>query len=133
MKKWLLGAGLLLGLAELRAQVTYPVNGIADERSRYYAFTNATIVKDGNTSLSNATLVIKDGKVVAVGNVSVPDASVVVDCKGQFIYPSFVDIYSDYGIAVPQRPGGEGSFLVLSSYLPIPKDHLAGTRPSGAN
>ncbi len=111
MKKWLLGAGLLLSLVELRAQVTYPVNGIADERGRYYAFTNATIVKDGNTSISNATLVIKDGKIVAVGTVSVPDGTVVIDCKGQFIYPSFVDIYSDYGITIPQRAGGEGSFF----------------------
>ncbi|MCH5720338.1 hypothetical protein [Niabella hibiscisoli] len=109
MKKWLLG-GALIGFGRASRPGYLPCKWCADERSRYYAFTNATIVKDGNTSLSNATLVIKDGKVVAVGNVSVPDASVVVDCKGQFIYPSFVDIYSDYGIAVPQRPGGEGSF-----------------------
>lgn len=111
MKKWLLAAGLLSGILDLYAQTTYPVNGIADERSRYYVFTNATIVKDGNTSLSDATLVIKEGKIVSVGAVPVPAGAVRIDCKGQFIYPSFVDIYSDYGIAIPQRAGGEGSFF----------------------
>ena len=111
MKKWLLGAGLLLGWAELSAQVTYPINGIADERSRSYAFTNATIIKNSSTLLSNATLIIKDGIIVSVGTASIPEGAVVIDCKGQFIYPSFVDIYSDYGIAIPQRAGGEGSFF----------------------
>lgn len=90
------------------AQGTYPVNGVADERSGHYAFTNATIVKDAATTLTNATLVIKDGKIVAVGtNIKVPQGAVEVDCKGKFIYPSFIDIYSDYGTPAAQpRQGG---------------------------
>lgn len=94
------------------AQTTYPVNGVADERTGHYAFTNATIVKDAATTLTNATLVIKEGKIVAVGNnITVPKGAVVVDCKGKFIYPSFIDIYSDYGMPQPQqRQGGGGGF-----------------------
>ncbi|WP_114792828.1 amidohydrolase family protein [Niabella yanshanensis] len=111
MKKWLLGVWLLWGWSELSAQVTYPVNGIADERGRSYAFTNATIIKNSSSSLSNATLIIRDGKIVSLGAVSIPEGAVVIDCKGQYIYPSFVDIYSDYGIAMPQRAGGESSFF----------------------
>jgi imidazolonepropionase-like amidohydrolase len=90
------------------AQGTYPVNGVADERSGHYAFTNATIVKDAATTITNATLVIKDGKIVAVGNnIKVPQGAVEVDCKGKYIYPSFIDIYSDYGTpAVQARQGG---------------------------
>jgi imidazolonepropionase-like amidohydrolase len=90
------------------AQGTFPVNGVADERSGHYAFTNATIVKDAATTLTNATLVIKDGKIVAVGtNIKVPLGAVEVDCKGKFIYPSFIDIYSDYGTPAQQpRQGG---------------------------
>ena len=37
------------------AQVTFPENGVADPRHGHYAFTNATIVKDATTTLTNAT------------------------------------------------------------------------------
>jgi imidazolonepropionase-like amidohydrolase len=88
------------------AQPSFPVNGVADPKTNSYAFTNATIVKDGQTTLSNATLVVKDGKIVAAGNnITVPKEAVVIDCKGKYIYPSFIDLYSDYGIAAPQRQG----------------------------
>ena len=90
----------------IQAQETFPANGVADPRHGYYAFTNATIVKDANTTLNNATLVIKDGKILAVGNVQVPAGAVAIDCKGKFIYPSFIDIYADYGTSTPQRTGG---------------------------
>lgn len=101
---------LLMGTAQVMAQATFPENGIADPRHGHYAFTNATIVKDANTTIPNATLVIKDGKIVAVGTgLSVPSGAVEVDCKGKFIYPSFIDIYTDYGTPVrPQQQGGGG-------------------------
>ncbi|MES2778117.1 MAG: amidohydrolase family protein [Bacteroidota bacterium] len=86
------------------AQSTFPVNGLAEPRDGCYAFTNATIVKDAQTTLQNATMVIKEGKIVAVGaGITIPKDAVVIDCKDKFIYPSFIDIYSDYGITAPQR------------------------------
>ena len=39
------------------SQVTFPENGVADPRHGHYAFTNARIIKDANTTISNATLV----------------------------------------------------------------------------
>ncbi|MBX9780407.1 MAG: amidohydrolase family protein [Chitinophagaceae bacterium] len=111
MRKFkLLFSGLLLATM-LQAQETFPVNGVADKRDGYYAFTNATIVKDAQTTLQNATLIIKDGKIVSVGTgISVPKEAVVVDCKDKFIYPSFIDIYTDYGMPQPQRQaGGQGA------------------------
>ncbi|WP_276502847.1 amidohydrolase family protein [Terrimonas pollutisoli] len=93
-----------LATANLRAQSTFPENGVADARHGHYAFTNASIVKDASTTLSNATMIIKDGKIVAVGaNLKAPPGAVEVDCKGKYIYPSFIDIYADYGTPVPQR------------------------------
>lgn len=86
------------------AQVTFPVNGVANPQVKCYAFTHATIVKDVQTTLTNATLVIREGKIIAAGNsVTVPKDAVVIDCSGKYIYPSFIDIYSDYGVPVPQR------------------------------
>ncbi len=94
----------LLSAYSLVAQTTFPENDVADPRNNVFAFTNATIVKDAQTTLTNATLVIREGKIIAVGsNVEVPKDAVIIDCKGKFIYPSFIDMYADYGIAVPER------------------------------
>src|SRR5687767_12302536 len=91
------------------AQVSFPENGIADLRHGYYAFTNATIIKETATTLKNATLVIRDGKIVTVGdNIKVPAGAVEVNCKGKFIYPSFIDLYADYGTSLPTQPATAG-------------------------
>ena len=105
--KRLAGAGVFLLLACASfSQPTFPENGVADPRHGHYAFTNATIVKDAATTLTNATLVIKDGKIIAVGTgLKTPAGAVEVDCKGKYIYPSFIDLYADYGIVQPQRQG----------------------------
>lgn len=104
MKKW---TTLLLGwvwMHHLAAQETFPVNGVADRREESYAFTHATIVKDGGTTLQDATLLIRKGKIVAIGsNAAIARDAVIIDCKGKYIYPSFIDIYSDYGVGTPQR------------------------------
>src|SRR5690242_15817976 len=104
MRKFkLLLSGLLFALL-LQAQETFPVNDVADKRDGCYAFTNATIVQSTKSTLQNATMVIRDGKIISIGaSVTVPKDAVVVDCKGKYIYPSFIDIYSDYGIPAPQR------------------------------
>ncbi len=107
VKLWL--AGLVLYMAQAGAQPTFPVNGVAAPASGAYAFTNATIVKDSKTTLTNATLVVRDGRIVAVGNgVSVPKDAVVIDCKDKYLYPSFIDIFSEYGM--PARQQGRGGF-----------------------
>lgn len=113
MRKLLLLVLLAGFISSLQAQETFFTNGVADKREGCYAFTNATIVKDAQTTFTNATLVIRQGKIVAVGNnVTVPADAVVIDCKDKYIYPSLIDIYSDYGIAIPQRtPGGAGGFF----------------------
>ena len=110
MRKSKILTGVGLGLLFFNAgfsQQTFPVNGVADPRTGCYAFTNATIVKDGQTTLSNATLVIREGKIIAVGtNVTIPKDAVTVNCSGKYIYPSLIDIYTDYGMPVAQRQQG---------------------------
>jgi imidazolonepropionase-like amidohydrolase len=111
---FLAALGLLVSMA-LRAQTTFPVNGVADERTDHYAFTNATIVKDATTTLTNAIMVVKEGKIVAVGtDVKVPQGAVTIDCKGKYIYPSFIDIYSDYGTPAQQPRQGGFDFFARS-------------------
>lgn len=110
---------LLLGQLLLQAQPTFPENGVADPRTGYYAFTHATIVKDVNTTLNDATLIIRDGKILSVGSgLAVPTGAVEIDCKGKFIYPSFIDLYADYGIpSTQQRPAGQPFDFFRSTQL----------------
>lgn len=93
------------------AQETYPVNGVHDYRTNYFAFTHATVVKDSKTTIPNATLVIKEGKIISIENGgAVPKDAAEIDCKGKYIYPSFIDLYSDYGVTAQEQPqrGGRG-------------------------
>jgi len=86
---------------------TFPVNGPDDYREGIHAFTNATIFKNYNTKIENATLLIRDGKVVDAGaNVTIPKGAIVHDVKGKFIYPSFIDIYTSYGLAEFKKSKG---------------------------
>lgn len=107
MKKWTTLLAVCLCACRLAAQESFPVNGVSDKREECYAFTNATVVKDDQTILQHATLVIRKGKIVSVApNAVVPADAVVVDCKDKYIYPSFIDAYSDYGIGIPQAERG---------------------------
>jgi len=109
MKKWIPILLLWVGACgSLHAQETFPRNDVQDKRSRAYAFTNATIYSRYDTRLEDATLLIRDGVVEAVGqNIDIPDGYLTVDLEGKFIYPSFIDMYTTYGIDKPKsKPGG---------------------------
>lgn len=88
---------LITAFAE--AQVTFPTNGPVNNNNVYYAFTNAKLFADYQTVIDNATLLIKNGVIVQAGtNVTLPKGTVVADLKGKYIYPSFIDPYSTYGM-----------------------------------
>ena len=94
-----------------QAQETFSVNGVADSRTGAVAFTNANAVKD-NIATANTTLLIKDGKIIAIGkSIPIPSGYEVVDLKGKYVYPSFIDIYSGYGVTAPKREAGGFNFL----------------------
>jgi len=110
-KSILLGLSVILSGLQLAAQDTFPFNGVRPKDVTSAAFTHATIYVDHVTRLEDATLIIKMGKVVAVGKgLAIPEDAVVMDLTGQFIYPSFIDIYSDYGIpkVTPKERSGPG-------------------------
>lgn len=94
-----------------KSQTTFPTNGAPFAPHTIYAFINAQLVLDYETTLNNGTLLIQDGKVIASGsNVSIPKQAVIIDVNKKFIYPSFIDIYSDYGLneAKPARLNSGG-------------------------
>ncbi|MFT6999668.1 MAG: imidazolonepropionase-like amidohydrolase [Spirosomataceae bacterium] len=96
--------GAMVALAA-NAQVTFPQNDVADERSDSYLFTNATVHVDGNTVIENGEVYIIKDRIKKVGrNVSVPNGVIKVDLKRKHIYPSFIDPYSSYGMPKVERP-----------------------------
>jgi imidazolonepropionase-like amidohydrolase len=85
-------------VAQLLAQSTQPLQPLSDTRVFTYAFTHAEIWQDDKTILTDATLIIKANKIIAVGNnIPVPSDAIIYDLKGKRIIPSFIDIYSNYG------------------------------------
>jgi len=112
MKKVIYLTMLFIGiLLQGNAQVTNPVNGVADTRSGCYVFTGAKIITQAGSQLNNASLLIKEGKIIEVGNqVKTPPDAIIVDCKGKYIYPSFIDLFSDYGMEAPARSQREFNY-----------------------
>ncbi|MBA2612844.1 MAG: amidohydrolase family protein [Bacteroidetes bacterium] len=80
-------------------QSTFPTNGAPFNTHSIYAFVNATIYVDFETVIKKGTLLIQDGKVLnAAEKLEIPKNAIVYDLNGKFIYPSFIDLYSDYGM-----------------------------------
>ncbi len=129
MKRIFLWLTLLSVTVASKAQESFPVNGVRDIRAGLYAFTNATIVQNSTSKLEKATLLIKQGKIVAVGtSVVVPKEAVVVDCNGKFIYPSFVDAYTNYGVGAPARPAGGFNFGAPAQFVSNKPGAIIGTK-----
>ncbi len=95
------------------SQVGFPINGVEDNRDNHYAFINAKIFVDYKTVIENGTLIIKNGRIISVGkDIETPKGVKVFNLEGKFIYPSFIDLYTDYGIVKNRgnNQGGGSSF-----------------------
>ena len=95
----------VFGVFILNAQEYFPKNdGVNSKNTNFTAFTNAKIFITPSKSINEGTLLIQDGNVVNVGKtVAIPKNTLIIDLKGKSIYPSFIDIYSDFGVAKPKR------------------------------
>ena len=111
MKIKLLALLLFISSASLFAQDYFPINdGVkAKKNNNYTAFTNAKIYVTPTEVINNGTLLIQNGKVVQVGkSVSIPKNAVVEDLNGKSIYPSFIDVFSGFGVKLPKEASGGG-------------------------
>ncbi|MEO0312184.1 MAG: hypothetical protein RIQ89_1841, partial [Bacteroidota bacterium] len=81
------------------SQSTFPINGVSDYRSGKFAFYNGTVFIDYKTKIDSATLVIADGKVASINaKGAIPIDAVPINLNGSYIYPSFIDIFADFGM-----------------------------------
>jgi imidazolonepropionase-like amidohydrolase len=78
----------------------------AAAQDRAIAFTGARILTMAGEAVEDGTLVIRDGKILAVGaNVAIPADAERRDAKGRVIMPGIVDTHSHIG----QVAGADGS------------------------
>jgi imidazolonepropionase-like amidohydrolase len=61
------------------------------------AFTGARIIPISGPEIPNGTLLVQNGKVIAVGNVAIPSGAQRVDAIGKIIMPGIVDSHSHIG------------------------------------
>ena len=65
-----------------------------------YAIRNAKIVTVTNGTIERGTVLIKDGKIAAVGaNISVPKDAKVIDATGLSVYPGMIDSNTILGLS----------------------------------
>src|ERR1044072_8871590 len=105
MKHFLAVLFSIAAMGILHAQTqTFPVNGTADRRHTIFAFTNAHIQVDPETVIDKGTMLVQDGMILQIGaTVTVPKGAVVYDLNGKWLYPSFIDSYTTYGMPEVRR------------------------------
>lgn len=96
---------LCLSFSIVKAQDYFPTDkGVKTSEKKMFALTNATIYVTPTEVIKKGTLLIKDGKVVEVGkSVKIPKGTIITDLDGKSIYPSFIDIYTEFGLPKPKR------------------------------
>ena len=67
---------------------------LAFAQSSDFAITGAKVVVGDGQVLDGATVVVKNGKIDSVSTSAAPAGLTVVDGKGKFLYPGFIDAYS---------------------------------------
>ncbi len=100
MNKILLLLFLSLCIPKTNAQVYFPNNeSIQNKNNNFTAFTNAKIYVSPTQIIEKGTLLIQNGKVIGTGtNLTIPKNAIQIDLAGKSIYPSFIDIYTSFGI-----------------------------------
>ena len=106
-----------------------------------YAITHARIVTLSGSPIEDGTLVIKDGKIAAVGaNVEVPAGARVIEGKGLQVYPGLFDAVTQMGLseisAVSSTVDSSetGSFnpdVVAATAVSPSSEHIPVTRAAG--
>lgn len=85
--------------ATLAVAVTLPAQTVA--------IVGGTVYPVSGPAIQNGTVLMRDGKIVAVGaNVTVPSDAVRIDASGKIVTPGFIDASTDLGLV---EIGGEPS------------------------
>jgi len=109
--------------------------------STTYAVTHAKIFTLAGAAIDNGTLVLRDGKIAAVGaNVDVPPGAQVIDARGLQVYPGLFDPITQMGlreiaaVSATVDSSETGNFnpdVVAASAVSPSSEHIPVTRAAG--
>ncbi len=78
---------------------TRPVEGLREHTPAVHALTHARIVVAPGRTIEDATLVIRDGVIEAVGaDAAIPADARVWDLRGKTLYPGLIDAYTEVSL-----------------------------------
>jgi imidazolonepropionase-like amidohydrolase len=80
-----------------RTFVLTVISATAYAQTTPIAFTGARIIPISGPEIPNGTLLVQNGKVIAVGNVAIPSGAQRVEATGKIIMPGIVDSHSHIG------------------------------------
>ena len=105
MKKLLLWVFFVITAFHSFGQVYFPNNeSVMSRNNNYTAIINAKIYVSSTKVFEKGTLLILKEKIVAVGNaVEIPKNSKIINVEGKSIYPSFIDMYTNFGVEKPNK------------------------------
>ena len=89
--------------ANLHAQsrvAAEPTAGLRDNRPDDYAITGVTVVTEPGRRIEDATILIEDTTIIAVGDeVDIPPGFMEMELTGRTVYPGLIDAYGEIGRA----------------------------------
>lgn len=110
--------GLLLALPiAASAQPVEPPNGPRRVHPNWHALTGATVIPAPGERMENATIVLRDGVIVAIGpDLEPPAGARVWSCEGMTIYPALIDPYVTIEVPAPDddAPGRHWNTRILA-------------------
>ena len=113
----------------------------AQSQPSAYAITHAKIFTLAGPPIEDGTLVIRDGKIAAVGSsVEVPAGAQVIDAKGLQVYPGLFDAVTQMGLSEigavsatvdTTETGSYNPDVVAATAVSASSEHIPVTRASG--
>jgi imidazolonepropionase-like amidohydrolase len=132
---------VLLFPAGILAILLVPRLSAQSQSSSVYAITHAKIFTLAGSPIENGTLVIRDGKIAAVGaTVEVPAGAQVIDARGLQVFPGLFDAITQMGLSEisavsatvdTSETGSYNPDVVAATAVSPSSEHIPVTRASG--
>lgn len=85
------------------AQFT-PTNGVQDKRPNKFLIQHVVVHVSANEVIQNSNVLIEQDVIKAIGKeIEIPEDAVLIDGQGKHMYPSFIELISDYGLPKPAK------------------------------